>query len=59
MFQSAAASKPPETFSHSRTTVPLNLSFGGVRTTTRVLNSAVSPGETYHVPSDVRGALEV
>ena len=56
-IRSGAASRPPLTFSHSTTTVPLNrLGDVGRSTTMRVLYAAVSPGVTVHRPSLPSGA---
>src|SRR5262245_55431787 len=58
--QSGAASTPPETFSHSTTTVPLNfLGFVGRRTRMRVTYGAVSPDATAHRPSEPRAPADV
>ena len=66
--QSGLASTPPDTLSHSTTTVPLNFRLLiGRSTTTRVLYAAGVDGVTVHFPSlvsaigrrvRVRGALE-
>src|SRR5580658_746309 len=49
--QSGASSAPPETLSHSTTTVPLNLAgLIGRYTTTRVLYGASEEGATDHCP---------
>ena len=53
IIQTGAASSPPETFSHSTTTVPLNAR-SGRRTRILVVNGAVSPGSAAHRPSAVR-----
>jgi hypothetical protein len=50
--QSGAASKPPDTFSHSTTTVPLNRACAiGRRTSRRVVYGAVLRGDADHLPS--------